>query len=144
MANASGNHPPPPQRVIGRRIFNAPGGTWSNYQSAPWLATSSEYFYKPNLSAGPQGVRYVGFRGADGWALTAPVRLKHLDDWLVFKPSRTDAEGYTSAYASDWVELPSVGDITTATRALGNEVVSGSPCRVLRIPGMDWRPSHSW
>lgn len=109
-----------------RRVYNETGGVWANYVTAPLMRSSSEYFYKlATEEEPPQGLVYSGFRGAGCSATLGPILVQSSKEWIALggeaDKKSTDANTQTlpDKFASPWMELPDVSDLTFSSSVYG-------------------------
>lgn len=110
-----------------RRIYNRPGGSWTvDYDDAPGLATSSQYFYKEGLD-GPKvhGFVYRGVRGPEGAALLGPVWVESLQRWVSATEADAPPKSERGTVATPWLTLDAVDDIAVMTKAWSDDDMVG-------------------
>lgn len=113
-----------------RRIYNEPGGVWLNYQHAPVMTTSSEYFYKPTQTqTQPKGIPYHGFRGPTAAALVGLLRFPGLDKTVMLHADTTSFDRAEKPHAprrflSPWFTVPQATDLQFTTTTSGKEAAA--------------------
>lgn len=114
-----------------RRIFDQPGGTWANFVNAPFMTSSSEYFYKQTLEQEmPVALVHSGFRGGGSSATLGPILVHDSNEWITMHGQRTiaDEPKFSQAiprmFVSDWFDCMIATDLTFTTNVRGDEAAA--------------------
>ncbi len=105
-----------------RRIFEADGATRTNFNWAPNIVQSSQYFYKDAKDASqPKAIRYGGFRGSNNAALLGPIIRHETGEWIPMTGEDRGPNDNSDQHklVSSWMDVPAVSDVSILSMSEG-------------------------